>query len=128
MLIVLNKRGEAVKVHIYYRLYLAQNSKRISPNRIIQSNEIHNVVALIKCLLVLRCQLCMFRTVTVHPQELPFRCCMCRLWYVVRTSLSDMSCLVQRLRKKKMVVCNDSMKFGLKVSVLEMEKEQSTEI
>ena len=34
------------------------------------SNEIHNVVALIKCLLVLRCQLYMFRTVTVHPQEL----------------------------------------------------------
>ena len=37
----------------------------------IQSNEIHNVVALIKFLLVLRCQLYMFRTVTVHPQELP---------------------------------------------------------
>ena len=35
-----------------------------------QSNEIHNVVALIKFLLVLRCQLYMFRTVTVHPQEL----------------------------------------------------------
>ena len=34
----------------------------------IHSNEIHNVVALIKCLLVLRCQLYMFRTVTVHPQ------------------------------------------------------------
>ena len=39
-----------------------------------------------------RCQLYMFRTVTVHPQELLFRCCMCRLWYVVRTALSDMSC------------------------------------
>ena len=36
----------------------------------IQSNEIHNVVALIKFLLVLRCQSYMFRTVTVHPQEL----------------------------------------------------------
>ena len=48
----------------------------------IQSNEIHNVVALIKCLLVLRCQLYMFRTVTVHPQELLCRYCMCRLWYV----------------------------------------------
>ena len=36
----------------------------------IQSNEIHNVVALIKFLLVLRCQQYMFRTVTVHPQEL----------------------------------------------------------
>ena len=36
----------------------------------IQSNEIHNVVALIKFLLVLRCQLYMFRAVTVHPQEL----------------------------------------------------------
>ena len=35
------------------------------------------------CLLMLRCQLYMFRTVTVHPQELLFRCCMCRLWYVL---------------------------------------------
>ena len=49
----------------------------------IHSNEIHNAVALIKCLLVLRCQLYMFRTVTVHTQELLFRCCMCRLWYVL---------------------------------------------
>ena len=38
---------------------------------------------MIKCLLVLRCQLYMFQTVTVHPQELLFRCCMCRLWYVL---------------------------------------------
>ena len=36
----------------------------------IQSDEIHNEVALIKFLLALRCQLYMFRTVTVHPQEL----------------------------------------------------------
>ena len=43
----------------------------------------HNVVALIKCLLALRFQLYMFRTVTVHPQELLCRCCMCRLWYVL---------------------------------------------
>ena len=35
------------------------------------------------CLLILRCQLYIFRTVTVHPQELLFRCCMCRLWYVL---------------------------------------------
>ena len=35
------------------------------------------------CLLILRCQLYMFRTVTVRPQELLFRCCMCRLWYVL---------------------------------------------
>ena len=49
----------------------------------IYSNEIHNVVALIKCLLVLRCQLYMFWTVTVHPQELLCRYCMCRLWYVL---------------------------------------------
>ena len=35
------------------------------------------------CLLILRCQLYMFRTVTVHPQELLFRYCMCRLWYVL---------------------------------------------
>ena len=33
------------------------------------------------CLLMHRCQLYMFWTVTVHPQELLFRCCMCRLWY-----------------------------------------------
>ena len=44
-----------------------------------------------ECLLILRCQLYMFRTVKVHPQELLFRCCMCRLWYVVRTALSDTS-------------------------------------
>ena len=43
------------------------------------------------CLLMHRCQLYMFRTVTVHPQELLFRCCMCRLWYVVRTALPDTS-------------------------------------
>ena len=54
----------------------------------IQSNEIHNVVALIKVLLVLRYQLYVFRTVTVHPQELLCRYCMCRLWYVVRKALS----------------------------------------
>ena len=32
----------------------------------IHSNEIHNVLALIKCVLILRCQLYMFRTVTVY--------------------------------------------------------------
>ena len=34
---------------------------------------------------MLRCQLYMFRTVTVHPQERLFtrRSCMCRLWYVL---------------------------------------------
>ena len=37
----------------------------------VQSNEIHNVVTLIKFLLVPRYQLYMFRAVTVHPQELP---------------------------------------------------------
>ena len=57
----------------------------------IQSNEIHNVVAPIKFLLVLRCQLYMLRTVTFHPQELLCRYCMCRLWYVVRDALSDTS-------------------------------------
>ena len=35
------------------------------------------------CLLMYRCHFYMFRTVTVHPQELLFRCCMCRLWYVL---------------------------------------------
>ena len=35
------------------------------------------------CLLILRCQLYMFRTVTVHLQELLCRYCMCRLWYVL---------------------------------------------
>ena len=52
----------------------------------------HNVVALIKCLLALRFQLYMFRTVTVHPQELLCRYCMCTLWYVVRNALPDTSC------------------------------------
>ena len=33
----------------------------------------------------------MFRTVTVHPQELLCRDCMCRLWYVVRDALPDTS-------------------------------------
>ena len=37
------------------------------------------------------CQLYMFRTVTVHPQELLCRYCMCRLWYVVRSALPDTS-------------------------------------
>ena len=55
----------------------------------IHSNEIHNVAALIKCLLMLRCQPYMFRTVMVHPQELLCRYCMCRLWYVVRNALLD---------------------------------------
>ena len=49
----------------------------------LQSNEIHIVVKLIKYLFVLRCQLYMFRTVTVQPQELLCRYCMCRLWYVL---------------------------------------------
>ena len=44
-----------------------------------------------ECLLMHRCQLYMFRTITDHPQELLFRCCMCRLWYVIRTALSDSS-------------------------------------
>ena len=57
----------------------------------IQSDEIHNVVALVKFLLVLRCQLYMFRTVTVHPQELLCRYCMCRLRYVVRNAVPDAS-------------------------------------
>ena len=43
------------------------------------------------CLLMLRCQLYMFRTVTVHLQELLCRCCMCRLRYVVRNALPDTS-------------------------------------
>ena len=51
------------------------------------------------CLLMHRSQLYMFRTVTVNPQELLFRCCMCRLWYVVRTALSDTSrCPGRRIR------------------------------
>ena len=33
----------------------------------------------------------MFQTVTVHPQELLCRYCMCRLWYVVRNALPDTS-------------------------------------
>ena len=46
-------------------------------------SEIHNVVALSKCLLVLRCQLYVFRTIMVHPQEFLCSNCMCRLWYVL---------------------------------------------
>ena len=42
-------------------------------------------------LLMHRCQLYMFRTVTVHPRELLFRCCTCVLLYVVRNALSDTS-------------------------------------
>ena len=37
---------------------------------------------------------------TVHPQELLFRCCMCRLWYVVRTALSGTSRWYQRERSE----------------------------
>ena len=66
-------------------------SLSISLKIYIQSNEIHNVVALIKFLLALRFQLYMFRTATVHPQELLCRYCMCRLWYVVRNALPDTS-------------------------------------
>ena len=33
----------------------------------------------------------MFRTATVHPQELLCRYCICRLWYVVRSALPDTS-------------------------------------
>ena len=73
-----------IKVFNYHENFLRSNIY-------IQSNELHNVVALIKFLLVLRCQLDMFRTVTVHPQELLCRYCMCRLWYVVRSALSDTS-------------------------------------
>ena len=40
---------------------------------------------------MLRCQLHMFRTATVHPQELLFRCCKCRLCYVIRNTLPDTS-------------------------------------
>ena len=71
------KRGSAVNRFLRLRV-------RVPPETLkslyIQSNEIHNVVALIKCLLVLRCQLYMFRTVTVYPQELLCRYCICRLW------------------------------------------------
>ena len=35
------------------------------------------------CLSTLRCQLHMFWTATVRPQEPPPRRCMCRLWYVL---------------------------------------------
>ena len=49
----------------------------------IHSNKINNVVALIKCLLVLRCQLYMCRTTMVHPQELLCRNRKCRLRYVL---------------------------------------------
>ena len=57
----------------------------------IQSNKIHNVVAQIKFLLVLRFELYMFWTVTVHPQELLYRYCICRQWYMVRNALPNTS-------------------------------------
>ena len=71
-------------------LYIAYN-QIISLYTIYIHSEIHNVVALIKCLLVLKCQLYTFWTVTVHPQELLCRNCMCRLWNVVKDALSDTS-------------------------------------
>ena len=55
------------------------------------------------CLLMLRCQLYMFRTVTVHPQELLFRCCMCRLWYVVRNALDVAANKFRRCLESKIV-------------------------
>ena len=76
---------------VFYRNKVDHVCNYTEINIYIQSNEIHNVVALIKCLLVLRCQLYMFRTITVHPQELLCRYCTCRLWYVVRNALHDMS-------------------------------------
>ena len=80
-------------VHVYaFPQVLFQSTAVERTNSVyIQSNEIHNEVALIKFLLVLRCQLYMFRTATVHPQELLCRYCMCRLWYAVRDALSDTS-------------------------------------
>ena len=62
------------------------------------------------CLLMHRCQLYMFRTITVHPQELLFRCCMCRLWYVVRNALSGTSrwCniphILSKISNKKQII------------------------
>ena len=55
---------------LFPRTFHQVSLKEVKKYIYIQSNEIHNVVALIKCLLILRCQLYMFRTVTVHPQEL----------------------------------------------------------
>ena len=83
-------------IHMAYSSWLVLQptfkcSNKKIPAIYIHSNEIHTVVALIKCFLILRCQLYMFRTVTVHPQELLRRYCMCRLWYVVRNTLSDTS-------------------------------------
>ena len=75
-----------------------------------QSNEIHNVVALIKFVLALRFQPYMFRTVTVHPQELLCRYCLCRLWYVVRNALPDTSSWMCRIVRflPRTIVCTHS--------------------
>jgi hypothetical protein len=56
----------------------------------------------------------MFQTVTVHPQELLCRYCMCRLWYVVRKALPDTSSWYNVLgRTAKMVHGPSSVMYVL---------------
>ena len=69
------------------------------------------------CLLILRCQLYMFRTVTVHAQELLRRYCMCRLWYVLMrpagTTFEEEAVLPQTLYQRDVsahtIVCTYSV-------------------
>ena len=63
-------KASSLYLRIYFVRFLINYLFVFTSALYIHSNEIHNVVALIKCLLVLRCQLYIFRTVTVHPQEL----------------------------------------------------------
>ena len=53
---------------VYYNIYTFQRDTQCSSTDL---------------LLMHRCQMYMFRTVTVHPQELLFRCCMCRIRYLL---------------------------------------------
>ena len=55
----------------------------------------------------------MFRTVTVHPQEILFRCCICRLWYVVRNALCDTSRWYNVWGRINNQCCNIVYLFGM---------------
>ena len=50
----------------------------------------------------------MFRTVTIHPQELLFTCCMCKLWYVLIRPVPPQT-LYQRDLSAHTIVCTYSI-------------------
>ena len=72
-------RGVLIKIHAFHCIF----AFRWHVKDIITIFQRDTQCSSTDCLLMLRCQLYMFRTVTVHPQELLCRCCMCRLWYVL---------------------------------------------